>query len=85
MLLEQGGKVSYSLDDYRSTIDEIANAFGEHRVLYGSDWPNSDPLGTYGQVLSIVRDYFDEKSSAASEKYFRLNSKGCIQVDRTLR
>lgn len=74
VLLEQGGTVSYELDDYRSTIDEIAGAFGEDRVLYGSDWPNSDPLGTYGQVIGIVREYFAEKSETAREKYFRLNS-----------
>ena len=74
VLLEQGGTVSYELDDYRSTIDEIAGAFGEDRVLYGSDWPNSDPLGTYGQVIGIVREYFEEQSETAREKYFRLNS-----------
>ena len=71
----KGGTVSYALDDYRSMIDEIADAFGEDRVLYGSDWPNSDPLGTYAQVLGIVREYYAGKDSATQEKYFRLNSK----------
>ncbi len=79
VLSDKAGRVSYSLDDYRSTIDEIAEAFGEDRVLYGSDWPNSDPLGTYGQVLGIVREYFEEKSRAAREKYFRLNSKAAYK------
>lgn len=79
VLSDRAGRVSYSLDDYRSTIDEIAEAFGEDRVLYGSDWPNSDPLGTYGQVLGIVREYFEEKSRAAREKYFRLNSKAAYK------
>lgn len=79
VLLDKGGTVSYSLDDYRSTIDEIAGAFGEDRVLFGSDWPNSDPLGTYGQVLGIVRDYFAGKSREAQEKYFRLNSKAAYR------
>lgn len=79
VLLDKGGRVSHSLVDYRSTIDEIAEAFGENRVLYGSDWPNSDPLGTYGQVLGIVREYFEEKSLAARQKYFRLNSKAAYK------
>ncbi len=79
VLLDRGGTVSYSLDDYRSTIDEIAGAFGEDRVLYGSDWPNSDPLGTYAQVIGIVREYFDGKSDEAREKYFRLNSKSAYR------
>lgn len=74
VLLERDGEVSYSLDTYRSTLDEIAGVFGEDRVLFGSDWPNSDPLGAYGQVIGIVREYFNEKSQMAREKYFRLNS-----------
>ena len=79
VLLNRGGTVSYSLDDYRATIDEIAEAFGEDRVLYGSDWPNSDPLGTYSQVIGIVREYFSEKGAAATEKYFRLNSQAAYR------
>ena len=77
------GKVSYDIADYRATIDEIADAFGEDRVLYGSDWPNSDPLGQYSKVIGIVRDYFSDKGPAAQEKYFRLNSKSAYRwVDR---
>ena len=83
VLLNRNGKVSYDLVDYRSTIDEIASAFGEDRVLYGSDWPNSEPLGPYSKVIGIVQEYFDSKSSEAREKYFRLNSKAAYRwVDR---
>ena len=73
VLLRRNGNVSYDLDDYRGTIDQIASAFGEDRVMFGSDWPNSDPLGTYAQVLGIVREYFATKGRDAQEKYFRLN------------
>ena len=79
VLLNKGGRVSYALDDYRSTIDEIADAFGEDRVLYGSDWPNSDPLGTYAQVIGIVREYFEAKGRVALEKYFRRNSEAAYR------
>ena len=83
VLLNRNGKVSYDLADYRSTIDEIASAFGEDRVLYGSDWPNSEPLGPYSKVIGIVQEYFDSKSNEAREKYFRLNSKAAYRwVDR---
>jgi L-fuconolactonase len=43
-------------------------------LLYGSDWPNSEPLGTYRQVLGIVRAYFKTKGREAEEKYFWKNS-----------
>ena len=48
--------------------------FGEDRVLYGSDWPNSDQWAPYPKVLGLVRGYFDGKSRAAQEKYFWKNS-----------
>ena len=79
VLLSRNGRVSYALDDYRATIDRIAEAFGEDRVLFGSDWPNSDPLGTYAQVIGIVREYFAGKSRGAQEKYFRLNGKAAYR------
>ncbi len=79
VLMRRDGEVSYSLADYRSTIDEIVGAFGEDRVLFGSDWPNSDPLGTYEQVLGIVREYFAERGREALEKFFRLNGQAAYR------
>ena len=74
VLLDQNGKISYDLNSYRPKIDEIYETFGPDRVLYGSDWPNSDPLGSYAQVFGIVREYFEEKGRAVEEKYFYKNS-----------
>ncbi len=68
------GRVPYELSFYRPKIDELWETFGENRLLYGSDWPNSDPLGTYEQVFSIVHEYFMAKGRAAAEKYFWKNS-----------
>ena len=79
VLLSRNGEVSHELDDYRPTLDRIADAFGKDRVLFGSDWPNSDPLGTYGQVIGIVSEYFSDKSRQAQEKYFRLNGKAAYR------
>src|SRR5208337_1868926 len=42
-----GGQVHYDLDFYRSRLDELWGMFGENRLMYGSDWPNSDPWGSY--------------------------------------
>ncbi|MFN8684691.1 MAG: amidohydrolase family protein [Acidobacteriota bacterium] len=59
---------------YKPVLDEMWQRFGEDRVVYGSDWPNSDGLGTYEQVLTVVRNYVSKKSRAAQEKYFYRNS-----------
>jgi predicted TIM-barrel fold metal-dependent hydrolase len=68
------GNVPTDLSFYRGTLDEIYGVFGENRVLYGSDWPNSDNWKPYGDVLRLVQDYFRSKGTAAAEKYFWRNS-----------
>jgi predicted TIM-barrel fold metal-dependent hydrolase len=68
------GKVHYDVDFYRSRLDELWGIFGENQVLYGSDWPNSDPFGTYQQVISVAREYVSGKTRVTQEKYFWKNS-----------
>jgi L-fuconolactonase len=68
------GRIPTDLAYYRSTIDEIFGVFGEDRVLYGSDWPNSDNWLPYPEVLRIVQEYFNTKGQVAAEKYFWKNS-----------
>lgn len=68
------GKVAYDLAPYKPKLDELHDTFGPDRLLYGSDWPNSDPLGTYQQVLGVVREYFMAKGHDVAEKYFWKNS-----------
>lgn len=59
---------------YKPVLDEMWQRFGEDRVVFGSDWPNSDGFGTYEQVLTVVKDYVSTKPRAVAEKYFYKNS-----------
>jgi predicted TIM-barrel fold metal-dependent hydrolase len=59
---------------YRGALDAIWNVFGEDRILFGSDWPNSDHVAPYAQTLALVRGYVARKSPEAREKYFWKNS-----------
>lgn len=68
------GRISTDLQSYRGTLDQIFGIFGEDRVLYGSDWPNSDNWKPYADGLTLVREYFAAKGQAAAEKYFAANS-----------
>jgi len=68
------GKVPTDLSFYRPKLDELFGIFGEDRLLFGSDWPNSDNWASYAEVLRIVRAYFTAKGPAIAEKYFRKNS-----------
>jgi L-fuconolactonase len=68
------GRVPEDLAFYRGRLDEIFGMFGEDRLVYGSDWPNSDNWGPYPTVLRIVREYFTAKGRPIAEKYFWRNS-----------
>ena len=74
VLRRVSGRVPLDLQFYRDRLDAIYDIFGADRLIYGSDWPNSDQWGTYSQVLKIVREYFQAKGPAAAEKYFWKNS-----------
>jgi len=68
------GKAPEDLPAYKETMDEMWEVFGENRLVYGSDWPNSDLYAEYPVELRIVTKYFAAKGQAASEKYFWKNS-----------
>ena len=74
VLRRAGGAISENLDFYRPRLDDLYGIFGEDRVLYGSDWPNSDQWLPYPNELKLVRAYFAGKGHAVAEKYFWKNS-----------
>jgi predicted TIM-barrel fold metal-dependent hydrolase len=67
-------KVSYDLNEHRSRLDLLYETFGADRVMYGSDWPNSDPSNPYAVGLKVMQEYFAPKGREAAEKYFWRNS-----------
>jgi L-fuconolactonase len=69
---EQTAPVAPSFNQDR--LEELWDVFGEDRVLYASDWPNSDHHATYEETFSIVRNYVAAKGPAAAEKFFWKNS-----------
>ncbi len=67
------GKVSTRLLDYKAKLDQVVEAFGDDRVVFGSDYPNSDSSSPVDDVFRIAREYYASKPEAA-EKYFWRNS-----------
>ena len=49
-----GGEVREDLNFYRPRLDQLWQIFGEDRLLYGSDWPNSDQWVPYEKVLGLT-------------------------------
>jgi predicted TIM-barrel fold metal-dependent hydrolase len=68
------GSVPLNLNFYKYKLDVLWDIFGEDRVLFGSDWPNSDHLASYSQTFGLVRQYLQTKSRAAQEKFYWRNS-----------
>lgn len=73
------GRVSRNANDYRAHLDALWNIFGDDRVLFGSDWPNSDHVLGYAATLHIVREYASGRSQSAREKLFWKNSEAAYR------
>jgi len=58
----------------REKLDMLLGIFGEDRVLFGTDWPNSWGRATPAEIVSLARGYFATRSRAAAEKFFWRNS-----------
>ncbi len=68
------GRVSTELSSYRARLDDLVGAFGEDRVLFGSDWPNSDGVAPIDKVFAVANEYFLSTPRSVAEKYFWKNS-----------
>lgn len=68
------GKSPTDTEYYLPVLDHLWNCFGEDRLIYGSNWPVSDRGAPYDVIYKIVSEYFADKGTAASEKYFWRNS-----------
>jgi L-fucono-1,5-lactonase len=68
------GKVPTDPNFYREWLDQLWNIFGENRVMFGSDWPNSEHVGTYADVMTVAQAYVKGKGAAAIDKVFWKNS-----------
>jgi predicted TIM-barrel fold metal-dependent hydrolase len=68
------GQVSSDIARYKDNLDRLWSLFGEDRMLFGSDWPNSDTLADYNQTFGIAQRYIATRSAEAQEQYFWMNS-----------
>lgn len=68
------GKVSLDISTYKDSLDRLWDLFGEDRIFFGSDWPNSDTLANYDDTFGVAQRYIATRSAAAQQKYFWKNS-----------
>ena len=68
------GQVSLDVASYRDRLDHLIGTFGEDRIVFGSDYPNSDGVAPLDRVVGVVQEYFSAKPRSIQEKYFWKNS-----------
>jgi L-fuconolactonase len=68
------GQVNVDAGSYKASLDQLWDLFGEDRIFFGSDWPNSDSLATYDKTFEVAQHYISTRSPQAQQKYFWQNS-----------
>ncbi len=68
------GNKDVRLAAHRARLDRLMAAFGEDRVMFGTDWPNSVGTATIPETVALVKEYFGGKPRMTAEKYFWRNS-----------
>jgi len=74
VLRKVNGTIPTDLEFYKPRLDEIVDVFGFDRVLYGSNWPDSDKWLPVPVEFGIVHEYMMGKGRKAAEKFFWRNS-----------
>ncbi len=62
------------LSYYAPIFEVVYEAFGEDRIIYGSNWPVTDRGGTYAEQLAIIRAFFAPEGERVLRKLFALNA-----------
>ncbi|MEO8272122.1 MAG: amidohydrolase family protein [Aureliella sp.] len=68
------GVVSTELSASRDRIDSLMDVFGEDRVIFGSDWPNSDGVAPLSSIVKLTREYLSTQPRRIAEKVLWRNS-----------
>lgn len=62
------------VDFYRPVLDIVTEAFGEDRIIYGSNWPVTMRGGEYSTYKQVVMDYYRPRGRAVVEKLLYKNA-----------
>jgi L-fuconolactonase len=73
-LVTEGNWQGWQEDNFKPYLDIASEAFGEDRLVFGSDWPVCLLAADYGQVLSIIENYLLGSSEKTRAKIMGLNA-----------
>ncbi len=73
-MVTEADRESWKSADFRPYLDIVLGAFGEERIMFGSDWPVCLLAGSYAQVHELAKDYASTFSEPARRKFFGGNA-----------
>ncbi|MEQ8785554.1 MAG: amidohydrolase family protein [Pirellulaceae bacterium] len=68
------------LQHYRSVLDVLWQAFGEERLIYGSNWPVTKHTGSYASFLQLVDQFISPKGQDAREHFYWKNAAAAYRL-----
>tara|TARA_Y100001968_G_C19439008_1_gene761449 strand:- start:890 stop:1852 length:963 start_codon:yes stop_codon:yes gene_type:complete len=63
-----------NLSYYEPIFKVVYDAFGEDRIIYGSNWPVTDRGGEYDEQLNVIQKFFQPMGHSVLEKLFWKNA-----------
>jgi L-fuconolactonase len=85
-MITEANHVAWKPADFEPYLHVVFEAFGEDRLMYGSDWPVCLLAGTYERMFELVDSYTRQLTPQAREKFFGGNAtrfyriRGCQSV-----
>ena len=73
-LVTEADLAHWKAADFTPYLEVVFEAFGEDRVMFGSDWPVCLLAGEYARVFGLVHEYAQQFTPAAREKLFGGNA-----------
>ena len=64
-----------ALEMSRGALDHVFKYFGPERLIFGTNWPVSEPKGEMDVVTGIIRKYFESKGEKILADVFSGNAK----------
>ena len=73
-MVTEADQTTWKPSDFKAYLDVVFEAFGEDRLMYGSDWPVCLLAGSYEQVLGLVDGFTRQSGPTGREKIFGGNA-----------
>ena len=73
-MITEGNHTTWESADLKPYLDVVFGAFGEDRLMFGSDWPVCLLAGSYERMFELADAYTRQLTHSAREKFFGGNA-----------